>query len=100
VKERTGLQRSQVPNSYLDELEDGQTFSSLEEAREYVARIEADIAAESGDRTGEGSTPSRPDSDPSDTTDPTTTEPDTDPTDTDDSEPGDTTTTDGGISRG
>jgi protein phosphatase len=98
VKERTGLQRSEVPSSYLDELDDGRTFSSLEDAQEYVARIEADIAAGRGDRTGSNE-PTRP----TDTVDtaPSTTDPETDGTGTDDTEPDETTTTtDGGISRG
>ena len=98
VEERTGLQRSDVPTSYLDELEGAKEFSSLEEARAYVARIEADIAAAAG------SPPPRPPP-----TSPPDTEPDTDGTAPDGQEPtattapGDgatTTTEDGGLSRG
>jgi protein phosphatase len=90
VKERTGIERSAVPTSYLDELEDGKTFSSLDDARAYVARIEADIA------TGRG-TEAPPDTSPPTLDQTTTTALDSSTT----SVPGETTTTEGGgLSRG
>jgi serine/threonine protein phosphatase PrpC len=44
VKERTSLTRAEVPPSYIDELEAGEEFSSLDDAREYVDRMEQESA--------------------------------------------------------
>lgn len=94
VKERTGLQRADVPTSYLDELEGGKTFSSLEDARAYVAQIEEDIADGRGGQRPSPQVTQPPANRP--------TEPSTTATDGGTTVPGDTTTTEdgGGLSRG
>ena len=43
LEETTGIPRSDVPSRYVPAIEDGQEYSSLEEARAYVANIERDI---------------------------------------------------------
>jgi hypothetical protein len=98
VEERTGLQRSDVPASYIDELEDGKEFSSLDDARDYVTQIQQEAAAErnSGGPPGTLSPPtSAPET--SGTTN-TTSDDGSPPTTADGGEV--TTTTDGGLVRG
>jgi protein phosphatase len=95
VEERTGIAREDVPASFLDELEGGKEFSSLEDARAYVTRIEQEAAGDVPQRP-------RPTAPPNtEATTPPTTGDTTDPTADDGEGDGTTTTTDdGGISRG
>jgi serine/threonine protein phosphatase PrpC len=43
LQERTGIDRDDVPARYVDDIEGGNEFSSLDEAQAYVANIERDI---------------------------------------------------------
>jgi protein phosphatase len=45
VKERTNIAVDQIPPAYVDEIEQGEEFSSLDDARSYVARLEEDVAS-------------------------------------------------------
>lgn len=89
VKERTDLRRAEVPASFRDELDGGAEFGSLDDAREYVDRIQAEVD-ESPIRPTVTTIPS-PVTRPSDGTDDTTLDPDAGgltPTDVD-GDPGD-----------
>jgi protein phosphatase len=69
VKERTDLRRTEVPPSFLDELDDGAEFGSLDDARQYVDRLQAEADENPVRRTATTVPPpvTRP-SDPDDTT--------------------------------
>jgi protein phosphatase len=47
VKERTSITVDEVPAAYQEEIEQGEEFSSLDDARSYVERLQEDAAADS-----------------------------------------------------
>lgn len=55
VEESTGIERDEVPTSYLDELEGGKEFGSFAEAEEYVERISSESGEFSARETEEDS---------------------------------------------
>lgn len=79
VKERTSIAADEVPAAYRDEIDQGEEFSSLDDARSYVERLQEDAAAEDSGpvRTIDPAPP------PTDSTDPSGDDP-----------PGDDTTAD------
>ena len=76
LQERTGIDRDDVPAQYVDDIEAGNEFSSLDEAQRYVANIERDIEELEDDTTSTTSTTSttRPGSTTSTTAGTTTTQ--------------------------